>query len=151
MRSPHSYFGCSLLLVLLAFISPVSQAQERGCEKLNSTAEKAECLEQELRLAEAEMKATLRQAISVHQDSRNVKGDSPTAAKFINSEERLTVDALRKSQAKWLEYRESACSAVEHKYEGGTITSEAVPACKLELTEQRMKWLKGFIGDSGEK
>jgi uncharacterized protein YecT (DUF1311 family) len=130
------------LLVSLASAT-CSLAQERRCEKLFSTYEKVSCLEQRTQEAEAKMNQTLDQVLSEY--SRHHDEDlsaAPKIKQIVEDEDRLTVAALRQSQTEWLAYRDSACSAVQHSYDGGTSASWASEMCRLELTEQRRKWLK---------
>ena len=135
-----------LLCLLSSLASPVrSQAQERGCEKLESTAAKVHCLEQKTLAAETKMNQAFEHALSAYlPGSHPEKGLSETGKvrQIVEEEDRLTVAALRESQTEWLSYRNSACSAIQHMYEGGTVSSEAAEACRLELTEQRTKWLR---------
>jgi uncharacterized protein YecT (DUF1311 family) len=130
------------LLISLASAT-CSLAQQRGCEKLLSTGEKVRCLEQKTQEAEAKMNQTLDQVSSGY--SRHHEEDlsaTPKIKQIVEDEDRLTVAALRQSQAEWLAYRNSACSSVQHSYDGGTSGSWAAEMCRLELTEQRTKWLK---------
>ena len=131
------------LLVSLASAT-CSLAQERRCEQLLSTDEKVKCLEQKTQEAEAKMNLTLDQVLSEylrHHDEDD--SATPKIKQIVEDEDRLTVAALRQSQTEWLAYRDSACSAVQHSYDGGTSASWAAEMCKLELTKHRTKWLKG--------
>jgi len=120
-----------------------SLAQEHRCEKLKSTAESVRCLGQKTHEAEAKMNQTLEQALSEYLRHHNEDlSATPKIKQIVEDEDRLTVAALRQSQTEWLAYRDSACSAVEHSYDGGTSASWAAEMCRLELTEQRTRWLK---------
>lgn len=134
------------LCLLSSLASPVcSQAQEHGCEKLESTAAKVHCLQQKTQVAEAKMNQALEHALSAYLPGSHQNDDlsaTPKIKQIVEEEDRLTVTALRESQTEWLSYRASACSAVEHMYEGGTAASEAAEICRLELTEQRTKWVQ---------
>jgi uncharacterized protein YecT (DUF1311 family) len=141
------------LCLLSALASPVcSQASEHGCEKLVSTAAKVHCLGQKTLAAEAKMNQAFDHALSAYLPNSHQEEDlsaTPKIKEIVEGEDRSTVAALRESQSEWLSYRSSACSAVEHKYEGGTASSEAAEACRLELTEQRTKWLRSNFDDEG--
>ena len=134
-----------LLCLSLFSLRQYSQARERGCEKLDSTAAKVHCLEQKTLAAEAKMNLAFEHALSAYlPGSHPEKGLSATGKvrQIVEEEDRLTVASLRESQTEWLSYRNSTCSAIQHMYEGGTVSSEAAEACRLELTEQRTKWLR---------
>ncbi len=138
-------------LCLLFCIVPRSTlfAQDQGCEKLQSTAEKSECLAQKLLKAEADMNRAFQQALSNYLPSAERDNEAPKMSKLdlelIHEADKRTVRSLRQSQARWLAYRESACAAIENMYDGGTIVAEAVPACKIELTQQRTDWLRSHF------
>jgi uncharacterized protein YecT (DUF1311 family) len=139
------------LFSALAF--PVSsQASQRGCEKLVSTAARVHCLEQKTLVAEAKMNQAFEYALSAYlPDSHPEEGltATPKLKEIVEGEDRSTVAALRESQSEWLSYRSSSCSAVEHMYEGGTASSEAAEACRLELAQQRTKWLRSNFDAEG--
>jgi uncharacterized protein YecT (DUF1311 family) len=142
-------FACLCLLILFPPSSRLFGEEEQGCLKLQSTAEKAECFGQKLRVAESEMNRAFHHALSAHLPHNETEKELPTLpkkdAQFAREQDRLTVRALRASQVRWLSYRESSCSAVEHTYEEASITAEAVPACKVELTQQRPAWLNSYF------
>jgi len=54
---------------------------------------------------------------------------------------------LQRSQKLWLRYREASCSAVEASYTNGNGAGLGGNGCRLELTEQRIAWLKKFDSD----
>ena len=138
-------------LCLLFCIIPRSTlfAQDQDCEKLQGTAEKSECLAQRLVKAEADMNRAFQQALSNYLPSAERDNEAPKMSKLdlglLHEADKRTVRSLRQSQARWLAYRESACSAVENMYDGGTVIAEAVPACKIELTQQRTDWLRSYF------
>jgi uncharacterized protein YecT (DUF1311 family) len=116
-----------LLCLLSALASPVcSQASRHGCEKLMSTAAKVHCLEQKTLASEAKMSQAFEHALSAYSPDSHQEDLSatPKIKEIVEGEDRLTVAALRESQSEWLSYRSSACSAVDHMYEGGTASSK---------------------------
>jgi len=138
-------------LCLLFYTIPLASAfaQEQNCEKLQSTAEQSECLDQKLRRAETEMNRAFQHALSEYLRSTERDNEAPKLSKLdlqlIHETEKRTLRSLRQSQARWLAYRESACSAVENSYGGGTAAAVAVPACKLDFTQQRTVWLRSYF------
>ena len=147
---------CALVLIIVAFaVSPRFMfSEERGCEKLGSTFAKSQCLERKLQISEAEMNRAFEHALSAYLPGNETEKELPTLpkkdAEILRQGDRRTVRALRESQAKWVAFRESSCAAVEHMYQGATITAEAVPACELELTQQRTAWLNSYFNDQKE-
>ena len=133
----------AVLCLLVSLTATCSMAQEHRCEKLESTAERDRCLVQKIKVAEAKMNQALDQALSEYLRHHNEDlSATPKIKQIVENEDQLTVAALRRSQTEWLAYRDSACSAVEHSYDGGTSASWAAETCKLELTELRTRWLK---------
>jgi uncharacterized protein YecT (DUF1311 family) len=133
----------AVLCLLVSLTATCSMAQEHRCEKLGSTAERDSCLVQKTQVADAKMNQALDQALSEYLRHHNEDlSATPKIKQIVEDEDQLTVAALRRSQTEWLAYRDSACSAVEHSYDGGTSASWAAETCKLELTELRARWLK---------
>lgn len=121
-------------------------AQETRCESLPNNNAKSECLYAELKKAEAEMQTAYVRALSLNDPNRKEENSQPLLPKIDRKSMRESrqhmTQKLRDSQRLWLQYREQACGAVEDKYEGGTIVGEVVPLCKIDLTEQRTKFLR---------
>lgn len=149
--NPKALRVLALLLVAFAASATFMFSQERSCEKLESTSAKSECLEQKLQISEAEMNRAFEHALSAYLPGNVTEKDLPTLpkkdAEIFRQEDRLTLRALRESQVKWIAFRESSCTAVEHMSQGATITAEAVPACKLNLTQQRTAWLNSYFNN----
>lgn len=135
----------SMALVSLVLLSS-AQGQQINCDNPVTTYAMASCAERELKLAEAEMKATYDRALAafVPTDSELKEGSHayPSDRHFYERVRRN----LRTSQDSWLRYRQSFCATVDETYDGGTGASIAVPNCKLELTVQRTKNLNDWLG-----
>jgi uncharacterized protein YecT (DUF1311 family) len=147
-------FACLCLLLYMIPRSTLS-AQNEDCEKLQSTAEKSECLAQKLLKVDTDMNRVFQQALSNYLPSVERDNELPKLSKLdlelLHKANKRTVRSLRQSQARWVAYRESACSAVGNMYDTGTIAAEAVPACKIGLTQQRTDWLRSYFeADSAE-
>jgi uncharacterized protein YecT (DUF1311 family) len=91
------------LWLLTSLASPVcSQTSETSCKKAESTATKVYCLEQKTQAAEAQMKQALEHALSAYLPDSHQNEDfsvTPQIKEIVEAEDRLTVRALRESQA----------------------------------------------------
>jgi uncharacterized protein YecT (DUF1311 family) len=153
MHNAVSKYRSLLLIILFLFVlsSPTfcgqseDNAQTSRCEKLGSTAEKSECYMQQLMKAEAEMQKSYQYAqvrfTPDIQELKEINALPKYDREFAFQSNRKMLRKLKKSQKAWFSYRESACGAVEQKYEGGTITALVIPLCKIEITQQRTKFL----------
>ena len=140
---------CILLLyvyVLLA-LSPRVLAQ-KDCNKIESESGKTRCLEQKTTSAESRLNSVLERIVSFYSVDREDLSDTPAVMQVVKEADKRTTEALRKSQSDWMAYRDSACEAVGDSYEGGTASAQAIPSCRLRLTEDRIMWLQTNFNDA---
>jgi uncharacterized protein YecT (DUF1311 family) len=135
---------CLLAILLIASVSRLS-AEDKRCESSQSNNARSECLYKELQQAEADMQRAYQHALSLNDPDQKEDSMQPPLPKFdrkmLRENRQHIVQKLRESQRLWLEYREKACGAIADKYVAGTIAGEIVPVCKIDLTEQRTKFL----------
>jgi uncharacterized protein YecT (DUF1311 family) len=130
-------------------------AQEPDCKKLESNNAESECFSSRLAKSEAEMQRAYKGALAAYTHSPEEYktlypefSESKYDLEHQEETDKRVLRKLRQSQRLWVAYRESACGAIEEKYEGGTIIGEVVPICKDELTKERTKWLEAQFGES---
>ncbi|MEN9604356.1 MAG: hypothetical protein RJB39_41 [Candidatus Parcubacteria bacterium] len=52
---------------------------------------------------------------------------------------------IKKSQEKWLAYRDSECEAEGHQYEGGSLQPFTISSCKSAITQARISELQNWL------
>ena len=91
---------------------------------LSVTSEQIECLERKYTAADKELNNIYKQTMSRLADSRK--------------------SALKKEQVAWIKERESKCSQAGKEMEGGTLETVMIKDCFVQMTEQRVTYLKNF-------
>lgn len=126
-------FLCLLFLAL----SPTAFA-ERGCPEANGII-RTECLERQLKAAEADLKKVLGKAIASIGSKEN---------DFIPPQEREKWQtAAANAQRSWRAYRDTECQTITpYFWWGGSGVSGAVVECSLWRTEARIKELRERYG-----
>lgn len=129
----NKLFPCLLFLAL----SPVAFA-ERGCPEASGIA-RTECLERQLKSAEADLKQLLDKANAIISSKKN---------DFIppHEREKWKIEAA-KAQRSWRVYRDTECQNITpYFWWGGSGVSGAVVECSLLRTEARIKELRERYG-----
>jgi uncharacterized protein YecT (DUF1311 family) len=139
MRNRTALIGC----VAVACLSAPSRGGtvKQHCGKGSSTAEMAQCAEDELQAAEAQMRQALSQAVAQYTPLASERHD----AQQVAWEQKIRGE-LNASQAAWADYVRISCGAVADTYDNGTLTEVNVPECKTELMQQRTKFLQIYFG-----
>ena len=115
-------FWCSGLALLLA-----AGAFAQDIEKCDgSTYEMSVCLSAILKKVEADLADVYQRALKAT-DSRDLKN-------------------LKVAQARWIAYRDAACKAEYELYGRGSGGPNALGACKINLTKQRISDLVAAYG-----
>jgi uncharacterized protein YecT (DUF1311 family) len=91
---------------------------------LSVTSEQIECLERKYTAADKELNNIYKQTMSRLADSRK--------------------SALKKEQVAWIKEKESKCSQAGKEMEGGTLETVMIKDCFVQMTEQRVTYLKNF-------
>jgi uncharacterized protein YecT (DUF1311 family) len=133
-----------VIVLLIAIHSGLLFGQELDCNHPVSMADMAACRQRELRVAETDMRRVYQDTLSAFQ-GHNDSQTQPGTSSWKDFARRIS-GKLRESQANWLLYRESFCSALDETFEGGTDASIAVPGCKADLTKKRTEELKTWFG-----
>ena len=100
-------------------------------------------------MSETELKEALSSALQQYSESTS-KENAPLP-KSEEIEQHNYYARMRRtileSQKAWVQYRTAACNSVETMYDGGTITSSAVPSCQAALTRERAKFLRDYFAE----
>lgn len=128
-----------------------ASAQKVDCGKAASSAAQDECAAQELATAEADLKDAFADSLQKYTPSAEEQKENAKLPKYDRDHEaqyelRMRRD-LEVSQRIWLQYRATACAAVFDMYDEGTVGPAATLLCKVEITEQRIKFLRGYFAE----
>jgi uncharacterized protein YecT (DUF1311 family) len=144
------YLLLPTLIVALCNTLPLTTfAQESGCGKASSTAERYQCANQELAKAEQDLASAFADAIQRYTpkaDDMKENAASPAEKAQQTEYERRMRQRLELSQKAWLQYQSAACAAVSDFYEGGTMGPTASALCKAEIAKQRAQFLRDNFG-----
>ena len=138
-----------LLFVLLCGMPLLAQTSD--CAKIETTAQASQCYSKELVQAEADMKSAYQKMLASYAPTEgNLKGLKGTEREeqrqwYIRMQARI-----RSSQTAFLAYRQSACAVLDEEYKGGTIHAIVAPSCRLDLTKERVQWLRQRLEDDAE-
>lgn len=91
---------------------------------LSITAEQVECLDRKYAAADKELNNIYKQTMSSLAESRK--------------------SALKKEQVTWIKEKESKCAKAGKEQEGGTLETVMIKDCFVQMTEQRVAYLKTF-------
>jgi uncharacterized protein YecT (DUF1311 family) len=103
-------------------------------------------------VAETDLKDAFADALQHYTPTADVRKEDAALPKYDKDHEAQYEKRMRRdleiSQKIWLQYRTAACAAVSSMYDGGTISPAAASLCKVEITRQRIKFLRDyFAGD----
>lgn len=91
---------------------------------LSITAEQIECLDRKYTTADKELNNIYKQTMSKLEASRK--------------------SALKKEQIAWIKEKETKCAKAGKEMEGGTLETVMIKDCFVQMTEQRIAYLKTF-------
>ncbi len=107
--------------------SQSSSVEQSGiCKRLDLsiTAEQIECLNRKYAAVDKELNNIYKQTMSRLEESRK--------------------SALKKEQVAWIKGKESKCAQAGKEMEGGTLETVMIKDCFVQITEQRVTYLKNF-------
>jgi uncharacterized protein YecT (DUF1311 family) len=142
--------------LILAFISagcgfiPLTiSAQKMDCSKAASSAEQDECAARELAMAEADLNDAFSDALQHYTPTADEQRENAALPRYDKEHEAQYKRRMRRdleiSQKIWSQYRTAACASVSDMYDGGTISPAATSLCKVEITQQRIKFLHDYF------
>jgi uncharacterized protein YecT (DUF1311 family) len=100
------------------------------------------CAGQDFEKADAELNSVYKQAV---ESQKQVDKDSAE----INPAYVGAVQALRKAQRAWIDYRDGHCEGVGYEAVGGSMQPMLIAGCKAGLTQTRTKELNDLIKGMG--
>jgi uncharacterized protein YecT (DUF1311 family) len=144
--------------LILAFISagcgliPLTMsAQKMDCSKAASSAEQDKCADRELAMAEADLKDAFSDALQHYTPTSDKQKENAALPRYDRDHEAQYERRMRRdlevSQKIWFQYRTAACASVSDMYDGGTISPAAASLCKVEITQQRIKFLHDYFAE----
>jgi uncharacterized protein YecT (DUF1311 family) len=126
--------------------------QEGTCAPSGNSREQERCADLQLRTADADLRSVLRSAIAKYTLTGPELAETHRLPKFDRDQQtawnlRMS-QGLTSSQTTWLTYRESACSTVRTMYDTGTMGPVAVTLCKVNITKDRIRFLRSYFLDA---
>jgi uncharacterized protein YecT (DUF1311 family) len=114
--------AAKLSVLFLPFLVLPGSAHAQ-CEDKQTTMEMTNCMDGEVKKADAELNRVYQAALKKHRPENAIK--------------------LRKAQRAWIAFRDAQCEAEGSLYQGGTIQPVIMGHCRLILTQQRTKHILG--------
>jgi uncharacterized protein YecT (DUF1311 family) len=112
------------------------------CSNAQTQVDMDNCAGQDFQKADAELNRVYKQAMKAAKDQdKALQSDSPDLVG--------AVDALKKAQRGWIDYRDGECEGEGFQSRGGTMEPMLVSGCKADLTEKRTKELNELIKGMG--
>jgi uncharacterized protein YecT (DUF1311 family) len=132
----------ALLIALSVAQSSAQDAPEVDCENAMAQQDMNYCAEMDFRKSDAELNRVYKKAIKSARDAD--KSASEMGPDYVGA-----VDALKKAQRAWIDYRDGHCTGVGFEARGGSMEPMLVSGCKDQLTQSRTKELQELISGTG--
>ncbi|WP_082546832.1 lysozyme inhibitor LprI family protein [Rhizobium sp. Root483D2] len=140
------FFFISGLLTATLFQGIVSaQAQEQpnvDCANAETQTDMTICANKDYEAADTELNAVYKKAMAAmknaDKDLAEIDANYPGA-----------VDALKKAQRAWIDYRDGQCELAGFEARGASLEPMLVSVCLAGLTKKRSEELKGFTEGFG--
>jgi uncharacterized protein YecT (DUF1311 family) len=133
-----------LILFALGFgSSPMwAQDEEVNCENAMAQSEMNFCANKDYEAADKELNAIYKKTMAAMKDTDKELG-------AINENYVGAVDALKKAQRAWIDYRDGQCELAGFEARGGSMEPMLVSGCLADLTKKRTAELKGLTEGLG--
>lgn len=133
----------NLFLGGLAF-APVALAQEDeiDCGNAMTQAEMNICASRDYQAADKELNAVYKTTMTKMRKTDAELGE--IEPNFVGA-----VDALKKAQRAWIDYRDGQCELAGFEARGGSMEPMLVSGCLADLTKKRTAELKGLTEGPG--
>lgn len=140
------FFLISGVLAATLFQGIVS-AQAQGepkvdCANAETQADMTICANKDYEAADTELNAVYRKVMAAMKTTDKDLGE-------IDANYPGAVDALKKAQRAWIDYRDGQCELAGFEARGGSLEPMLVAACLAGLTKKRTEELKGFTEGFG--
>lgn len=133
------FLAATLLQVTFA------QAQDEpqvDCAKAETQADMNICANKDYEAADTELNAVYKKAMVAMKDTDKELGEID--ANYVGA-----VDALKKAQRAWIDYRDGQCELAGFEARGGSMEPMLVSGCLADLTKKRTEELKGLTQGAG--
>ncbi len=132
---------------LAATLLQVTFAQAQGepqvdCAKAETQADMNICANKDYEAADTELNAVYKKAMAAVKDTDKELGEID--ANYVGA-----VDALKKAQRAWIDYRDGQCELAGFEARGGSMEPMLVSGCLADLTKKRTEELKGLTQGAG--
>ncbi|MBP1861284.1 lysozyme inhibitor LprI family protein [Rhizobium herbae] len=134
--------------VIVAFLgleAPFAWAQEEpqvDCENAMAQSEMNFCANKDYEAADKELNAAYRKTMAAMKETDKELGE-------INANYVGAVEALKKAQRAWIDYRDGQCELAGFEARGGSMEPMLVSGCLADLTKKRTEELKGLMEGPG--
>mgnify|MGYP000276442727 CR=1 FL=1 len=138
-----SLIACAAFLLVGATMSASAQEDPPlDCAKTEIDSELAQCAYLDRMQADAILNTVYKQAMA---DARQQDADE----REIDPNLVGAVNALKKAQRAWIDYRDGTCEGMGFKARGGTLEPRLVEDCLKTMTEARTSELRDLMDKPG--
>jgi len=123
----------------------LAQAQEEpqvDCENAMAQSEMNFCANKDYEAADKELNAAYKKTMAAMKETDTELGE-------INANYVGAVEALKKAQRAWIDYRDGQCELAGFEARGGSMEPMLVSGCLADLTKKRTEELKGLTEGPG--
>ncbi|WP_455270605.1 lysozyme inhibitor LprI family protein [Rhizobium herbae] len=133
-------------LIFFGFCSVFSlasaQEDQVDCANAMTQADMNFCANKDYEAADTELNAVYKKTMTVMRDTDKELGEID--ANYVGA-----VDALKKAQRAWIDYRDGQCELAGFEARGGSMEPMLVSGCLADLTKKRTEELKGLTEGLG--
>lgn len=134
-----------VIIASLGLSAPFVQAQEEpqvDCDNAMTQSEMNFCASKDYETADKELNAVYRNTMAAMKKTDTDLGE-------INESYVGAVEALKKAQRAWIDYRDGQCELAGFEARGGSMEPMLVSGCLADLTKKRTEELKGLTEGAG--
>lgn len=134
----------SMILFGLGSVSSPAWAQDEevDCENAMAQSEMNFCANKDYEAADKDLNTVYRTTVAAMKNTDTELGE-------IDENYVGAVDALKKAQRAWIDYRDGQCELAGFEARGGSMEPMLVSGCLADLTKRRTAELKGLMEGLG--
>lgn len=134
-------FAASILTLAVSALPANAQDDEPDCSNPVTQADMNICAGKEYEEADAALNAAYKSAMVRMQSTDKELGE--IEPNYVGA-----VEALKKAQRGWIQYRDGQCDLAGFEARGGSMEPMLVSGCLADLTRKRTQELKELLTDS---
>lgn len=124
------------------FLAQAQEQPQADCANAMTQADMNICANKDYEAADTELNAVYKKTMAAMKDTdKEMAGIDPN---YVGA-----VDALKKAQRAWIDYRDGQCELAGFEARGGSMEPMLVSGCLAELTRKRTEELKGLTEGAG--